>query len=249
MVGASGLVAQFRPLFDGNYNDEERIKQDKRPTDQFVFARMIYNGRMPRYYKNWFNDYPKSDLLLIAGLKRLTNLNIANYERVVAINDSDLFKYPFIYTSQPGQMVLTEGDAAILREYLARGGFWILDDFWGSLEWDNFAAEFKKVLPGATIEDIELIDPLFGAFYHIDELVQVPSYAYTLNGGITYELDGVVVECKGVRDRQGRLMVVINHNTHLNEAFEFADDPKYPLPFSDFAYQMAINLIVYALSH
>src|SRR4030095_12140193 len=81
---------------------------------------------------------------LILGLKRLTNLNIADQERAVAINDPDLFRYPFIYTSEPEQMVLTDEDAAIMREYLERGGFWILDDFWGSFEWQAMERPVKK---------------------------------------------------------------------------------------------------------
>ena len=39
-----------------------------------------------------------------------------------------------------------------MREYLERGGFWMLDDFWGSFEWGNMAAEMKKVLPDAEIQ-------------------------------------------------------------------------------------------------
>ena len=53
----------------------------------------------------------------------------------IAVTDPDLFKYPFLYTSEPEQMVLSDKDAAIMREYLARGGFWMLDDNWGTFEW------------------------------------------------------------------------------------------------------------------
>ena len=98
----------------GRYDDARYIEQPKQDTNQIVFARLIYNGRIPGYYKNWYTDYPKADRQLIMGLKRLTNLNIADYERAVAINDPDLFRYPFIYTSEPEQMVLTEQDAAIM---------------------------------------------------------------------------------------------------------------------------------------
>jgi hypothetical protein len=243
-----GLFAQ-EPMLIGRYDDGVYIDQPKEDTNQFIFARLIYNGRIPGYYKNWYTDYPKSDRTLIAGIQRLTNLNVADRERAVAVTDPDLFKYPFLYTSEPEQMVLTDKDAAIMREYLARGGFWMMDDFWGSFEWASMERQLRKILPNAEIKDIPRDHPIFHTFYDIDKIMQVPSLAYVFNGGITWEQDGFSAECKGVWDDSGRLVVMINHNTDLGDAYEWADDPKYPNAFSDYAYRLAINSILYALTH
>jgi len=43
--------------------------------------------------------------------------------------------------------------------------------------------------------------------------------------------------------------VAINWNTDLGDAWEHADKPYYPLEYSTFAYEMTVNLIVYAMSH
>ena len=43
----------------GDYDDAKRIIQEKEQTNQFVFARLIYNGRIPGYIKNWYTDYPE----------------------------------------------------------------------------------------------------------------------------------------------------------------------------------------------
>jgi len=246
---AVGKVFAQELGFLGRYDDARYIDQSKTDTNQIVFARLIYNGRIPGYYKNWYTDYPKADRQLILGLKRLTNLNISEDERAVAINDPDLFRYPFIYTSEPEQMVLTDQDAAIMREYLARGGFWILDDFWGSFEWQLMEQQLKKILPNAEIKDIPRDHTIFHQFYDIDKIIQVPSLAYVYNGGITWEQDGFVPECKGVWDDHGRLMIVINHNTDLGDAYEHADNPQYPHRFSGYAYRIAINFILYSLTH
>ena len=235
--------------FLGRYDDARYIKQSTEDTNQIVFARLIYNGRIPGYYKNWYTDYPDADHHLIMGLKRLTNLNVSDHERAVAINDPDLFRYPFIYTSEPEQMVLTDEDATILREYLNRGGFWILDDFWGSFEWQAMERQLRKILPNAEIKDIPRDHTIFHQFYDIEKIIQVPSLAYAYNGGITWEQDGFVPECKGVWDDNGRLMIVINHNTDLGDAYEHADNPLYPHYFSGFAYRVAINFIMYSLTH
>src|SRR5262249_41765461 len=85
------VYAQQEMNFLGRYEDAKYIKQDKDDTNQFVFTRLIYNGRILGYYKNWYTDYPKGDEQLIQGLKRLTNLNIADHERAVPLNDPNLF--------------------------------------------------------------------------------------------------------------------------------------------------------------
>ena len=96
---------------NGRYDDVKLVPHNfTQETNQFVFTRLIYNGRIPGYYKNWYTDYPRADRHLIDVLKRLTNMNIANEERVIPINDPDLFKYPLVYSSEVEQMVLTDED-------------------------------------------------------------------------------------------------------------------------------------------
>jgi len=53
----------------------------------------------------------------------------------------------------------------------------------------------------------------------------------------------------GIDLETGRLLVVINWNTDLGDAWEWAEDPWYPIEYSNFAYQMGVNMIVYGMSH
>jgi len=50
-------------------------------------------------------------------------------------------------------------------------------------------------------------------------------------------------------DDRGQLMVVINANTDLGDAWEWAEDPFYPLDLSTFAVQLGINMIIYGMTH
>jgi len=248
---AAGVYAQDEELgLLGRYDDVRRIPFNyTKNTNEFVFTRLIYNGQIPGYYKNWYTDYPRADRNLILALKRLTNLPIANGERAIPINDPDLFNYPLVYSSEVEQMVLTKEDADIMREYLARGGFWMIDDFWGSFEFDAFAENMRKIIPGVQIKDIPLDHPMFHMFFDINQLIQTPSTAYLFNGHITWETDGFKAECKGVWDDHGRLIVVINHNTDLGDAYENADVAGYPVAFTTYGYRIALNTFLYALSH
>jgi hypothetical protein len=69
-----------------------------------------------------------------------------------------------------------------------------------------------------------------------------------IRGGRTWERDGYEPHCRGIFDDKGRLMVVINWNTDLGDAWEWAENPLYPLQYSTYAYEMGINFIVYAMS-
>jgi hypothetical protein len=249
-IAGSALFSQEDLNLMGRYEDvKDLVENNTEETNQFVFTRLIYNGRIPYYYKNWYTDYPRADHHLIDVIHRLTNIDIADRERAIPINDPDLFKYPFVYSSEEGQMVLSDSDAARLRDYLMRGGFWVVDDFWGSFEWANFEREMRKIFPDREIKPIPMDHPIFHMVYDIDEVIQVPSLAYVFNGGITWEQDGFHAECKGIWDDNGRLMVVINHNTDLGDAYEWSDDPRYPNRFSGYAYRMAVNFLMYSLTH
>ena len=155
-----------------------------------------------------------------------------------------------IYSSEAGQMVFDESDAHALREYLTRGGFWMIDDFWGTSEWANFEREMKKVFPDRPIVEIPMNHPIFHSAYDIKEKMQVPNigYAYTTNG-VTWEQDGYEPYVRGIFDDNGRLLVFINFNTDLMDASEWADDPQYPSRFSAYSYKVFTNAVIYTLSH
>ncbi len=54
---------------------------------------------------------------------------------------------------------------------------------------------------------------------------------------------------RGIFDDHGRLMVAINWNTDIGDAWEWAERPYYPLKYSTYAIEITVNLIVYAMSH
>ena len=58
----------------------------------------------------------------------------ARMSRLIRSSDLDspeIFKYPFLYFSEPGFMDLTDEEVKNLREYFNRGGFAMFDDFRG----------------------------------------------------------------------------------------------------------------------
>ncbi|MBW3628994.1 MAG: DUF4159 domain-containing protein [Gemmatimonadetes bacterium] len=249
----------------GNTPDTSRIAADSPgeagrffslpPGDRrysFYFTRAAYSdgrfGRRGRGGGSWATDYPKADQQFLTVLRRLTNLDALPYEHPVQLDDPQLRRYPFIYTVEVGNMSLTESEVTALRGYLLAGGFMMADDFWGDYEWANFAEQMRRVFPEYSIVEIPKGHPVLSALYDVDEIIQVPNVG-NARAGITSENGGIVPHCRGIFDENGRLMVVINWNTDIGDAWEWAEQPDYPLKFSTYAYQMGVNFIVYAMSH
>ena len=220
----------------------------------FYFTRAAYSdGRFGRFGGrggggSWATDYPKADQQFLVVLRRLTNLDALPYENPVQLEDPELRRFPFIYTVEVGNMSLTDEEVAALRSYLLAGGFMVADDFWGDYEWANFAEQMRRVFPEYPIVEIPMDHPVLSAFYDVNEIIMVPNVGNARSGRYA-EQDAVAAHCRGIFDEKGRLMVVINWNTDIGDAWEWAEQPDYPLKFSTYAYQMGVNFIVYAMSH
>ena len=52
----------------------------------------------------------------------------------------------------------------------------------------------------------------------------------------------------GIYDDDGRLMVIINFNVDLGDAWEMADQPWYPEEYTARAYRFGVNLVMYVLT-
>ena len=241
---ASGHV-----IVDGRIERRAALTEPAAP-HSFYFTRVAYSsgGGGFRRSASWATDYPKADQQFLVVVRRLLGIDAYPYEHALALDDPAIRRFPFLYALEVGYMNLSEPEVRNLREYLLAGGFLVIDDFWGSYEWANFEREIRRVLPEYPIVDLPLDHPVFQTFYQIKEILQVPSIN-NIRVGRTSERDGYVPYARGILDEKGRLMVVINWNTDLGDAWEWAEQPDYPLKYSTFAYQMGVNFIVYAMSH
>ncbi len=216
---------------------------------EYTFARLIYGSG--GYRRSWATDYPKGDEQFVMGLRNWvrSSLVISDDPVAISMSDKNLFTYPFIYVVEPGYMELSPEDAAHLREYLLRGGFMMLDDFWGEYEWRNVQEQMRKVFPEYEIKELPLDHTLFHCYFDVNEVVQVPQNQNIIYNGRTYEKDGIVPHYEAIINENGRVMVFIARNADNGDAWEWIDDPRYPLKYGLAAYRLGMNLIVYAMTH
>jgi hypothetical protein len=216
--------------------------------------RMYDGSPFPGY---WTMDYPRSDRHLLAGVRRLTRIDTRSAEQVVSLDGTDdVYNWPMLYGVEVGHWLLPPQQAAQLREFLLRGGFFMCDDFHGSEEWEGnnewqtFTDSMTKVFPDRQIEDIPDNDPIFHTLYDLQDRFQVPG-AQVFETGITYEKGptGKVPHWRCIRDDKGRIMVAICHNMDLGDAWEHSDEPRYEEKWASLAYRIAMNYFIYDLSH
>jgi hypothetical protein len=219
------------------------------PNAEFQFVRLSYTGAtLFGGRERWLTDWPEAEQHLIRGIKRLTRIDTAEEGHYLGIMDDALFDYPWIYAVEVGHWALTDEEVVRPREYLLRGGFLMVDDFHGSLEWATFVQGMHRIFPDRAIVDVPADDAVFHVAYDLDEHVQIPGIQ-SLYSGRNYEKDGFTPHWRGVYDDEGRLMVMVNFNMDLGDAWEHADVPEYSLLYTTRAYKYAINYILYAMTH
>jgi len=216
--------------------------------DVFTFARIQYDS-FRRW--GWRTDYPDADLNLSYRLQQMTSLKVDPNGKVLRLTDPKLFEYPFIYIIEPGGMRLRDEEVVALRDYLNRGGFLMVDDFWGQREWDNLEREMKRVFPDRTWRELPLEHEIFHIVYDLKEKPIIPSIQVYYNGWRTERADAQEAHYRAYEDDDGRVMAFICHNTDLGDGWEREGvDRGYFEAYSEkFAYPLGINIVTYALTH
>ena len=257
----STLVAFQRPFrqYPGVEYRSFELPPDYKERSEWVFARLMYppgpnDGYRGRFDGDWHEglslwtqDYPRADRHFSEAFRRLTRIHVRSAEQPVNLEDGDdVYDWPWLYAVQVGEWGLTAQQAKIMREYLLRGGFFMADDFHGTIEWQMFVERIKLVFPDRPIVDVPDNDPIFHTVYDLDDRYQIPGSEHLDRG---YKLDGKGAHWRGIYDDKGRIMIAISFNSDVGDSWEWADDPWYPEKFSALGIRIGVNYIVYAMTH
>lgn len=226
---------------------------DPDPRAEFQFVRYAYgsggdSGGWGRRRGGWRTDWPEAEYHLTSGIERLTVIDTAYGGKFIDPLDEELFDWPWLYAVEVGRWHLDDREVARLREYLLRGGFLMVDDFHGSEQWARFMYSMQRVFPDRPVVEIPAGDALLHTLYDLDQRTQIPGIQYVWSG-TTFERDGFTPHWRGIYDDEGRLMVAINFNMDLGDAWEHADTPEYPESLTALAYRFAVNYVIYAMTH
>jgi hypothetical protein len=231
----SGIVlAFFVGMVAGSDPDDGKDRSG------FVYARIRYHliNSFRRGEVAWHHDYPYGDEQFVTLTQELTTVHTTRESfEIVDIDSKDLFKYPFAYLCEPGNMDLLPQDVINFREYLNRGGFVLVDDFRGPRDFENLIYQMKLVYPDRNLVRLDINHPIFHAFYDTDTLEMQPPYGQ------------FPVEFWGLEDPKGNLQMVVNYNNDLSEVWEWLDRGEMPMREAALAVKFGMNYLIYALSH
>jgi len=257
LLGASAVHAQF-----GRRARSIPLATPEAFDGSFQFCRAAYQRVQGGDGGGWSTDYPDADLNLSTRLGELTKTPIGVDTRtgspnhlIVRLTDPVLFRCPFIMMFEVGSLYLDEVEATNLREYLTKGGFLWVDDFWGSYAWDIWESQIRKALPSGAypIVDLTLDHPIFHQVFTVSKFAQIPSINYWVGtGGDTSErgADSRTPHIRGITDEHGRLMVLMTHNTDFGDSWEREGlSREYFLTFSVDGYALGVNVLVYLMTH
>ncbi|HWF06966.1 MAG TPA: DUF4159 domain-containing protein [Bryobacteraceae bacterium] len=263
-IAGAGL-AQRGLRFSGH---DEGPAPDFPAKGEFHFIRVEYNDlpQFGRFFgfssRNgqgsgwWLVDWPDADDHFSTGVQRLTRVETAAPLHM-GLMDDRIFDNPWIYATQTGYWALSNAETARLREYLLRGGFLVTDDFWGPdpEQWEVFTQTMQRVLPNKPISDIAEHDSVMHVLYDIQEkdLSFIPGTRHLRRGPggsvVVQQPFGTKPAWRGMYDDKNRMVVAVNYNTDIGDAWEYADAPEYPEHMTELAYRYGINYLIYAMTH
>ncbi len=257
-----GLFAQ-RLRFEGHDEGPRPVFPTK---GEFSFVRVEYTD-LPQFHR-WFGwasrgaegagwwmvDWPDADDHFSTGVQRLTRVDTGAPTHF-RLTDDRLFDHPWIYATQTGWWGLTSAETARLREYLLRGGFLVVDDFWGAQQWEVFRETMQRVLPDQPISDISENDAVMHVLYDIREQDRtfIPGTRHLRMGPggqvVVQQPFGTAPAWRAMYDPRNRMVVAVNYNTDVGDAWEYADSPEYPENMTALAYRYGVNYLIYAMTH
>jgi hypothetical protein len=236
------------------------------PSSEFHFIRLEYTD-LPQYHRRfsyssrdgrgegwWLMDWPDADEHFTTGIQRLTRIDTGE-PRHLGLSDPKLFDYPWIYATQVGWWSLSDTEVIRLREFLSKGGFLVVDDFWEGEQWEVFRRTMERVLPNESITAIPESDSMMHVLYDINDKDRtfIPGTRHLRRGPggslVIQQPPGTEPSWRGMYDSRNRLIVAINFNMDVADAWEYADHPQYPEAKTTLAYRFGINYILYAMTH
>jgi hypothetical protein len=259
---ATAVHAQWRGRYrEGSF--AARYAPPHMPDGNFTVCRLEYTRVV---YEDmgvgWQTDYPFSERNLMVRLSELTKAPISRDKRhepntwVVRATDPQLFNCPYLVASDVGTIGLRSAEVQGLRDYLLKGGFFWVDDFWGTAAWEHWSGEIGRVLPPSEfpITDVPLTDPLLRSVFTVTAIPQITNIQFWRysRGEVTSERgeDSLEPHLRAIRDHRGRIMVLMTHNTDVADSWEReGEDAGFFYQFSPNGYALGVNVLLHAMTH
>lgn len=194
-----------------------------------TIGRLHYDGG-----GDWYAN-PSSLPNLLEAIRTRTSLRVADREKVVTLNDDDLWSVPYIYMTGHGNVRWSEVDLATLRRYLEQGGFLHADDNYGMDQ--SLRREIARLFPDRPLVEVPLDHPIYHLIYDFPKgIPKIHEHDKKPAQGFGIFLDG-------------RLAVYYSYQTDLGDGWEDFEVHRDPPEKHEAALRMGVNLFAYAVGY
>jgi hypothetical protein len=197
------------------------------PTAEVCIARLHYPGG-----GDWYCD-PSSLPNWLELFSERTGIATAATEAVVTLDSENLYRYPLLYVSGHGRIALSPDEVAELRRYLAAGGMLYADDNYGLDR--SFRELMLQLFPDRPLVQLAASHPIYHSYYDLPGLPKI------------HEHDGEPAQGLGII-KDGRLLVFYSYSSDIGDGLEDPGVHHDPPAVREAAAQMAVNVLMYALT-
>ncbi len=206
-------------------------ENDEPARGAFTFGQIRHGG-------DWDTD-PSAPGNLLKAVASLTSGRV-KFQRRSIDPERDLSTVPFLYISGHHDFKLSDRAVTNLRSFLARGGFLLANSCCGRAAFDGaFRREIARVVPGG-MTSLSPDHPLFSCHFRIAKVGYTPLVLRENPGLESPVLEGVTVD--------GQLRVLYSP-FDLGNGWERVDHPFTRGVAEKDAFRIAINAIIYAMTH
>ena len=199
------------------------------PDPVMTIGRLHYDGG-----GDWYAN-PSSLPNLLSAVATRTSLRVAATEKVVTLNDDELWTVPYLYMTGHGNVHWSDRDLATLRRFLQQGGFLHADDNYGMDA--SIRRELARLFPDRPLVEVPLDHPIYHLVYEFPKgLPKIHAHDDKPSQGFGIFLDG-------------RLVVFYSFQSDLGDGWEDPQVHNDPRDKRELALRMGVNLFAYAVGY
>ena len=191
-------------------------------------ARLRYDGG-----GDWYSN-PSSMPNWMRAFQERTGILTVHDEIVVRPGDDALYRYPIAYMNGHGTVKFSADEAKALRDWMRNGGFLWADDNYGMDR--SFRDAVKQIFPDRDLVELPNDHPIYRCYYTLPGLPKV------------HEHDGKPAQALVIQEN-GRIVLLYTYQSDIGDGIEDPDVHRDPPEIREAAMKMAVNTLMYVLTH
>ena len=206
---------------------------EKRPTDEFVFAQLKHDGA--------WNVHGGGATRLLEELRKDTSLRVSLKRVPVQPGTDDLSAFTFLYLAGLDDFHLDAGTVTALKKFLESGGTLLINNGLGLQTFDTAVhRELKKILPASELSPVPPTHPIFSTVNQITDANYTPAALARKPDLKGPYLEGISLN--------GDLKVIYSP-FDLEAGWQGMDHPLARAYEPESAMKLGVNVIMYAMTH